>query len=428
VAMRRFLTSLFRLAIRIFFKRIEVVGLENIPEREPVIFAVNHPNGLVDPLFVLCFAPRDVSFLAKAPLFRMPVIGYLVRALNAIPVYRKQDQTPGSNEETFARATEILQRGGGIAIFPEGTTHSDPSMRELKTGAARIAIGASLPSIKVIPTGIYYKAKHVFRSEALVWFGKPIPVESEDLSEESVRALTARIDKALETLTLQADSRSALELVGRAETIFSAGRDLPLAEELELRRRFVDGYHYLQQRDPARLARLEGIVRQIQTESLIAPHLDARTIIRVVILFPLALIGALIHWPAYRLVGILASHFSRGESELIATVKFVSALLIYPLTWIAVAVLFFFGVGPLAAFAAIVVLPLLGYIALLVFEDIDEAIGRTRALLHRSREKLAEQRNSIRAEILAIGDEIERGHVQAVIPSRGTAQTPVKRG
>lgn len=406
--MRRFLTSFFRLALRIFFKRIEIVGLENIPEREPVIFAVNHPNGLVDPLFVLCFAPRDVSFLAKAPLFKTPVIGYLVRTLDAIPVYRKQDQTTGSNEETFARATEILQQGGGIAIFPEGTTHSDPSMRELKTGAARIALGALLPSIKVIPTGIYYTAKHVFRSEALVLFGRPVAVESNDLSEESVRAVTGQIDESLDAITLQADSRTALELVERAETIFSAGRDIPLAEELELRQRFVDGYHYLLQRDPSRLARLEGLVRQIQTESLVGPRLDAGTIIRVVILFPLAVIGALIHYPPYRLIGLLAAHFSRGDSALIATVKFVSALLIYPLTWIAGAVLFFFAFGPLAALGAIVVLPLLGYIALVVFEDIDEAIGRVRALLHRSREKLAQQRNSIRAELLAIGDEIGR--------------------
>jgi len=406
--MRRFLTSFFRLALRIFFKRIEIVGLENIPEREAVIFAVNHPNGLVDPLFVLCFAPRDVSFLAKAPLFKTPFIGYLVRALDSIPVYRKEDQTAGSNEQTFSRATEILRHGGGIAIFPEGTTHSDPSMRELKTGAARIALGASLPVIKVIPAGIYYTAKHVFRSEALVWFGKPISVESNDVSEESVRGVTARIDKALDALTLQADSRSALELVERAETIFSAGRDIPLAEELELRQRFVDGYHYLHQRHPARLARLEGLVRQIQTESLVGPRLDAGTIIRVVILFPLAVIGALIHYPSYRLIAALAVHFSRGESALIATVKFVSALLIYPLTWMAAAVVLFFGFGPLAALAAIVALPLLGYIALVVFEDIDEAIGRTRALLHRSRETLAKQRNSIRAELLAIGDEIGR--------------------
>ena len=406
--MRRFLTSFLRTALRIFFKRIEVVGLENIPENEPVIFAVNHPNALVDPLFVLCLAPRDVSFLAKAPLFKTPFISYFVKKLNSIPVYRKVDQTAGSNEETFSRATEILRHGGGIAIFPEGTTHSDPSMRELKTGAARIALGASLPSIKVVPTGIYYTAKHIFRSEALVWFGKPITVESNDVSEESVRALTRKIDVALDALTLQADSRAALELVERAETIFSSGREVPLAEELGLRQRFVQGYQYLLHRDPERLARFEWLVRQTQSEILAAPRIEAGTIIRVVFLLPLALLGAFVHYPPYRLIAFLASHLSRGASEMIATTKFVAALLIYPLTWIAVSIALLFAFGPIPAIVSVVVLPLLGYIALLVFEDIDDVIGRARALFHRSRAKLAEQRKSIRAEILSIGDEIEQ--------------------
>ena len=92
--MRRALTALFRSVLRLFFRRIEVAGLENIPQDEPVVFAANHPNGLVDPLFILCFAPRRVSFLAKAPLFRYPLIGYFVRVFDSIPVYRKQDVAP----------------------------------------------------------------------------------------------------------------------------------------------------------------------------------------------------------------------------------------------------------------------------------------------------------------------------------------------
>src|SRR5206468_2793702 len=110
--MRAALVALFRLMLRIFFRRIEAVGLENIRDDRAVMFAVNHPNGLVDPLFVLCFAPRPVSFLAKAPLFRYPLIGWFARALDSIPVYRKEDAVKGSNDETFARARAILARGG----------------------------------------------------------------------------------------------------------------------------------------------------------------------------------------------------------------------------------------------------------------------------------------------------------------------------
>src|SRR5215470_9170192 len=201
--MRRFATALLRIVARIFFRRIEIVGEESIPRDAPVIFAVNHPNGLIDPLFLLCYAPRPVSFLAKAPLFRMPLIGWFVKGFESIPVYRREDNfSPAQNRETFARAREVLQRGGAIAIFPEGTTHSDPRLRELKTGAARIALGASI-RVGIIPTGLYYTAKQTFRSSALMFFGPPIAVDPEPVDangeprQESVERLTAQIEHAL---------------------------------------------------------------------------------------------------------------------------------------------------------------------------------------------------------------------------------------
>ena len=98
--------------------------------------------------FLLCFAPRRVSFLAKSPLFRMPVIGSLVRALDSIPVYRRQDEGADTsrNRETFGRSAALLRRGGTLAICPEGASHSEPYLLPLKTGAARIALGAASAS------------------------------------------------------------------------------------------------------------------------------------------------------------------------------------------------------------------------------------------------------------------------------------------
>jgi 1-acyl-sn-glycerol-3-phosphate acyltransferase len=134
---RRAIAAIIRLMAKIFFRRIELAGVEHVPATSPVIFTVNHPNALIDPVFLLCFAPRPVSFLAKEPLFRTPVIGWIVRAFDSIPVYRRQDNvSTARNREMFARARSVLERGGAIAIFPEGTTHSDPRLRELKTGAA----------------------------------------------------------------------------------------------------------------------------------------------------------------------------------------------------------------------------------------------------------------------------------------------------
>jgi len=270
--MRRSITAIIRLIMRIFFRRIELVGLERVPARGGVIFAVNHPNGLIDPLFLLSFVPRPISFLAKAPLFRYPLIGFITRALDSIPVYRKQDNVTGTNAETFNRARTLLARGGSIAIFPEGTTHSDPKLHELKTGAARIALGCGCEET-IVPTGIYYTSKMTFRSSALVYFGDPIVVTTwggssdppgglENPPHALVDELTKTIELGLANVTLQADSHAALELIARGERIFSGDEEQSLADEFELRRRFVAGYHYLREHDAARLAELESLIRK----------------------------------------------------------------------------------------------------------------------------------------------------------------------
>src|SRR5688572_20858101 len=206
---RRLIVSLVRLALRIYFQRIEVTGLEHVPRDTPVIFVLNHPNALVDPVFLLCLAPRRVSFLAKEPLFRMPVIGYLVKALDSLPVYRRQDegQDVTKNEETFVAARKLLAKGGTIAICPEGVSHDEPGLRPIKTGTARIALAAvstgEVRNLKIVPAGLYYTSKTSFRSSALLYFGTPITVTPAKLEpdgsppREAVRQLSKEIEHAL---------------------------------------------------------------------------------------------------------------------------------------------------------------------------------------------------------------------------------------
>jgi glycerol-3-phosphate O-acyltransferase / dihydroxyacetone phosphate acyltransferase len=396
---RRIVTAFVRFIMRIFFRRIELAGVEHIPGAGGVIFAVNHPNGLIDPLFLLCFVPRPVSFLAKAPLFRYPLIGFFAKAFQSIPVYRKEDTVAGTNAETFARARTLLARGGSIAIFPEGTTHSDAKLRELKTGAARIALGCGCEET-IVPTGIYYTAKKTFRSSALVVFGEPIvvPPAQLDASGEPDRArveeLTAAIERGLAQVTLQADSHQALALIARATAIFGGAHSV--ADEFELSRRFVDGYHYLATHDPARLAELESLVRQFEADALPQRRTSPTVLL---LLLPVAIAGAVVNYPTYRLVGFLANRLTH-EDEVVATIKFIASVLLFPLTWIAFALL-------TRSWIVLVAVPLSAYVAMRVFEALDEVTGRARALFApRRTQRLLAQRELLRERIMAVAEEM----------------------
>jgi glycerol-3-phosphate O-acyltransferase/dihydroxyacetone phosphate acyltransferase len=445
---RRVLVSVLRIALRVFFRRIEVSGAESVPRGGACVFVLNHPNALVDPVFILCHAPRRVSFLAKEPLFRMPVIGALVRALDAIPVYRKQDEGANTarNRETFAQARTLLRRGGSIAICPEGVSHSDTKLRPLKTGAARIALGvvAADPTIdlKIVPAGLYYTSKTAFRSAALLHFGEPLKVEAVALDahgeppQEAVRALSSRIERALQDVTLNAEHAHALATIARAERIFSAATNAngrgaqTLAQQLELRRRFLEGYAFHFARTPARLAALDARLTRyeetlrlaaLDAEDLSAPQATPRAILRhlltrvlpVLCLAPLAVVGVVVHYPAYRLAGLLATKIAKRSDDVISTIKIVAAMLFFPLTWLALAVVSGWLAGWSGVLLALALAPSCGWIAVRFFEKLDGFIGGARALrfyLTRRwffKELLAERRR-LHEEIAALGAEAAR--------------------
>ena len=450
--LRRAIKVVLLFALRVFFRRIEVVGRGRVPREGACLFVLNHPNGLVDPAFLLCFAPRRVSFLAKSPLFRTPVVGFFVRALDSIPVYRKQDEagdTAARNRETFGRAAALLRRGGTIAICPEGASHSEPYLLPLKSGAARIALGAvsvkdgGAPlDLKVVPAGLYYTAKTTFRSGALVYFGEPLAVEPVEPGpdgeppREAVRALSERIADAMRALTLNADRHEALQMVARAERIFSSeegqeGEGPSLERELRRRRRFVEAYAFHRRHSPERLEELERRIAAYEEELRQAGLEDPRQLspatvseyarvwkvfARValfLLLLPAALVGAVLHYPAYKLAGLLATRLAREYDDVLSTFKIAAALLLFPVTWGALASVLYRFAGWWGVLAALVCAPLAGLVALRTREEFGRFVAGTRAALFFIRERsffrrLLEERRRIRREILALGDEYER--------------------
>ena len=186
--LRQIIHAIISIALRLFFRRIEVVGVERVPREGALLFVLNHPNGLVDPALVFVSLPRRVSFLAKSTLFDNPIGSYLLRTFEILPVYRRIDTgaKAESNVATFDNCFELLRRGRCIAIFPEGISHDQPQLQKMKTGAARIALGAvsdpSAPtSLKIVPVGLYYTSKTSFRSEALIRYGEIFDIEPVEL-------------------------------------------------------------------------------------------------------------------------------------------------------------------------------------------------------------------------------------------------------
>jgi glycerol-3-phosphate O-acyltransferase / dihydroxyacetone phosphate acyltransferase len=428
-ALRVFLRAL----LRIFFRRIELSGLDQLPATGPAMLVANHPSTLVDPILLLAFAPRPVSFLAKEPVFRMPVIGPAARALDSIPVYRAMDGAdPRQNAETFSRARALLRRGGVLALFPEGTSHDDPRMKPLKSGAARIALGAAstgegLP-LSIVPAGLVFTDKRTFRSEVLLSFGAPIAVHPAPLSPRGepappdVRALTGRIQVGLDALVLQAESGGALALAAAAEQVLTESDGSSLADRVSLRQRLLAGRAWLARHDPARL---EGLERRVGRHLALLDaarlgsagplsRVQAATLARAtlhLLLAPFALAGVVLHFAAWHAVDGLAHRFAHGDQSMDATLKLGLGLVLYPATWIAaglaVGLRFGAGVGLLAGLAGFFLAA-----AAVAFDEGSEPV-RTLAraavlrLGHRGAlARLRSEREALRAELLAAAEVI----------------------
>lgn len=432
----RVLQFVFSVALRIFFRRIELVNVENIPENSGLIFVMNHQNGLIDPVLVLFTLPRKMAFLAKAAIFKMPVIGFFARAVGALPVYRQSDakQDMAKNQETFRLCRELLKKNGSIALFPEGLSHNEPRLLPIKTGAARIALGAvsvgqnpNAVNLQIVPLGLFYTNKTDFRSEAMLCFGQPFPVLPTELNEhgepnrEAVRELTARIESALRDVTVNAESENELQAARIAEEIVASVYDVSdpaqeeetLAEKFEFMRVFVDENEETSPEGAQLEKRLAEYDKKLEKFGIDPEHLALPQYSRwfaakylfkrfwyLILLSPLVIAGTILHFPAYQLTKIPVYLYAPNElRDIASTVKILAGILFMPLTWLILAVVLYFYFDWRLALLSIPVAFLCGYTALRTLEELEEVRGWINAawLFLSKREKflrlLVERRN-----------------------------------
>lgn len=416
-------------AVRTFY-RLDVAG-GKVPESGPVLLVANHPNSLLDPATVAAVAERPVRFLAKAPLFSDRAVGWLVRGAGSIPVYRASDDPTrmNANQDMFRAVHEALAEGSAVGIFPEGTSHSAPSLVPLKTGAARIALGAAARlgrDFPVVPVGLVFRRKERFRSDALAVVGDP--VRWEDLrgagtdEAEAVRELTRRIDDALREVTVNLERWEDAPLVECAEEIYAAerGLDEEPAERLERLRDATEVLARLRAEDRAEWRPIAREVsrhrRMLRALRLRPADLRSRTglraaagwTLRKLAFFsvggPLAALGSALFYVPYRLTGVVEGRV-RPEHDVRATYKVLVGGLLH-LAWVVLlGAVAWAWAGPRVGAAVLLGLPLLGVVTVAVRSRWDEALESAgRFLRLRQREELVEE---LRVRQREIADRLE---------------------
>lgn len=187
--------------------RIRVEGLEHLPRDGGVIVCCNHFHAN-DPLIMGVTTPRIVRYMAKQELFKIPVVGWVIRKWGAFPVRRGQ-----ADRASLKVSLEILESGGCFGIFPEGTRSKTGQLRKAEPGTAYLALKSGAP---VVPVGI--NATYRLFSPVRVRFGPPVdlePYRSGKLTSENLEAagaaIMAAIGALLDSPTGTADPASNLE-------------------------------------------------------------------------------------------------------------------------------------------------------------------------------------------------------------------------
>jgi glycerol-3-phosphate O-acyltransferase / dihydroxyacetone phosphate acyltransferase len=391
--------ALVRALVSLFYRCTEVSGLENVPSEGPVLLIANHNNGLVDPMVILRVLPRSVVFVAKSTLWRIPVLRSLLDLLGCVPVVRKRDFSEGQkaagperNEESLRRLAAALEAGGCVLIFPEGRSHSDPRLSEIRTGAARVLL-LSQTSPVVIPVGLWFTKKDEFRSDVLVKVGASVTPPR----EASVETWTEAMGAALEAVTLNADDWKDHEVVAAVEALYGEkirrdsfereeGERGPLARSLRIRQLLVTARATLERTHPGEVASLVRRVRALdhllRRISLPSSSLDhppnagtiawhtLKALAAIALGFPVAVLGVAAWWVPYRLCGIVANRVpgAANARDQIALYKLLAGVILFPLFFVLHGIAVWKAAGVAWAALALVLLPFAGISSLLFFE------------------------------------------------------------
>ena len=391
--LQRFIVSIFRLVANTFFRHIEVAGIENVPTEGPVIFAGNHPNALMDGWLLIAKCGRwPVYFLANAKLWQYRSLVPLLNATGAVPVYRREEHgNDADNSQAFENLYELLESGKCVGIFPEGVSHVESQLIQLKTGTARVALTVAdrgKVSVPIIPVGLNYIHRHRFRSQAYIHFGKAIEIDDQWLArfqadnKQAAIELTDRLADALRSLTINAPDWRTFRVTQTARRLYKpATAQLSPGQYVELNKRFVS--QYIDDKDEPEVialtadlenyqARLDMLgLKDYQLRKPVTTSAAIKKIVlrglRMLVLLPLAVPGAILHLPIGWAAAAVGERFSYEQDD-IATLKAFAAIFLLPLLYIITAI----AIGMVAGFwwgvALLIALPFSFFVSVRLIE------------------------------------------------------------
>lgn len=223
-----------RLLVTIHFRRLRLRGARRFPSRGPALVVANHPSTWADVLVLEAVLGRKLHFLANETLFHPAPRAWLLRLFGSLPVAQSRDEADHErrNADTFRRCDELLGRGEVIAVFPEGVSAEDRSLRPFFTGAARIALARRVRGgrLTVVPVGIHYADRIAFRTDVVVSVGDPFDLSHEAVPTPEARltwieAVTLRLHEAVAKLIVDVPSPRARRAVEELAPLMPAGRD-----------------------------------------------------------------------------------------------------------------------------------------------------------------------------------------------------------
>ncbi len=210
--------------IRIFFRKINTRGIENVPRDRALLIASNHPNGFLEPITMACLFPKPLHFLVRGDVFEKPGARYIMERTNQIPIFRFKDgfENLRKNNKSIEISLKKLQEGESILIFVEGGTKAQKRLRPLQKGLSRIAFQVldKDPKLKldVLPVAINYFDNRKFRSESILSVGEPMSANAyfekyKDDVNLGIRTLTADTSKAIKKNVIHLDDLKDTDLL-----------------------------------------------------------------------------------------------------------------------------------------------------------------------------------------------------------------------